>query len=231
MTSTTGPAATAAAIAGTTSRAGSPSGGQSWLTTSNARPSEPGCAAAKIDVTLAGEPGDELAQQPGLADPCLARHEHQLRSVAGGNFDGFDEAGQSRECRGATDHRRRQAVTPGQHRVDDTPEVISRRSGHFVGSPRVRIRRARRRRGSPSAARRQRAPCCGRTSRCRVAALRRRVWRSALMAAVSWLLWNMRASVRPWRVSPHRVTCVFVGVSATRYVADVTSHDDDVQPI
>ena len=139
-----------------------------------------------------GEPGDELAQQPGLADACLARHQHQLGAVAGGDFDGFDQAGQSRECRGATDHRRRQAMTPGQHRVDDTSEVISRRSGHFVGSPRVRIRRARRRRESPSAARRQMAPCCGRTSRCRVAALRRRVWRSALMAAVSWLLWNMR---------------------------------------
>ena len=54
ITSTTGPAAAAAAMAGTTSRAGSPPGGQSWLTTSKARPSEPGWAAAIVDVTPLG---------------------------------------------------------------------------------------------------------------------------------------------------------------------------------
>ena len=38
-------------------------------------------------------------------------------------------------------------------------------------------------------------------------------------------------SVRSWGVSPHRVTCVFVDLSATRYVADVTPRNDDVQPV
>ena len=30
------------------------------------------------------------------------------------------------------------------------------------------------------------------------------------------------SSVRSWAASPHRVTCVFVDLPATRYVADVT---------
>ena len=38
-------------------------------------------------------------------------------------------------------------------------------------------------------------------------------------------------SVRSRAVSPHRVTCVFVGLSATRYVADVTPRHDGVQPV
>ena len=108
----------------------------------------------------AGEPGDELAQQPSLANPCLARHEHQLGAVARGNLDGFDQAGQSSECRGATDHRRRQAVTPGQHRVDDTSEAIRRRSGHAAGSQQDRCRLTGRPRGRSPTGRRRVAPWC-----------------------------------------------------------------------
>ena len=160
MTSTTGPAATAAAIAGMTSCAGSPSGGQSWLTTSKARPSEPGCAAAEIDVTLVGSRAMNSRSNRVLPIPASPD-----TSTNSGPSQEATSTASTRPVNRASaaaraDHRRRQAMTPGQHRVDDTPEVISRRSGHFVGSPHARIRRARRQRESLSAARRQRAPCC-----------------------------------------------------------------------
>ena len=69
------------------------------------------------------EVGDELPQEPGLADAGLARHQRHRRKVGDGDAGGGHQAAQLRVGSRAADHDRAEPDAPSQHLVQATDDL------------------------------------------------------------------------------------------------------------